>query len=258
MLQSADWLPFIPVPGLPQVWNVLNSNAVDETDACVSYATVDSIETQLFQQLGVRVQFSRRFLAYISGTTLKGNTITNVLEAVKNHGLVLEASWPQDDSMTFAEYYAAPTTQQLAALLAEGQQWLKVLNPKPPVYSIGAVNLSLALRTAPVIAFVPQANPDHAVEVVNVATEFNSEPSSSNPLTEFIQPFTTASSYHQLTIQASMNTYVETMLYNGTVGLFVPISEPSQIPLLNSLFNVSLAVAPDGTIATQKTVVDKS
>lgn len=231
LLQSADWKPYVPVPGLSQVWNVLNSSAVDETDACVSYATVDSIETQLYQQLGVRVQFSRRWLAYISGTTLQGNTITNVFKAVAKYGLVLETSWPQDDSMTFAEFYAAPNPQQLAALEAEGQRWLKVLNPRPPVYNVGAVNLSLALRTAPVIAFVPQVNPDHAVEVINATTMFNSEPGSSNPLTEFIQPFTTANSYHQLTIQANpFPMYTKVVKQDGkTFGVRIATPNGDQI-----------------------------
>jgi hypothetical protein len=48
------------------------------------------------------------------------------------------------------------------------------------------------------------------------------------------------------------------MNYNGTVGIFVPVSSPDQLALLNSIFNISLVVAPDGTIQTQKVVVDKT
>lgn len=59
-----------------------------------------------------------------------------------------------------------------------------------------------------------------------------------------------------IVLKDDMNTFVETMNYQGTVGIFVPVSDPSQIPLLSNLFNVPLVVAPDGSIATSKTVKD--
>jgi hypothetical protein len=58
--------------------------------------------------------------------------------------------------------------------------------------------------------------------------------------------------------EISMNTYVQTMNYNGTVGVFVPVSDPAQLVVLNNLFNVNLAANADGTIPTEKSVVDKS
>jgi hypothetical protein len=257
---SADWLEYIPVPGLPQVWKVLNSDTVLQSDACVSYSTVDSIETQFFQQTGIRVQFSRRWLAFISGTTLQGNTITNVFNALAKYGPVLETSWPQNNAMTWDAYYAAPTQAQLAALTAEGAQWKKVLNFQAPKYGIMPSELTSYLQKAPVIAFIPAVNPDHAVEVVNLTTMFNSEPASSNPLTEFIQPFSVAqgNSFHQIIIETTMNPNVETMNYNGTIGVFVPVSTPAEIPTLNAIFGTTLVAAADGSIATSKTVVDKA
>jgi hypothetical protein len=259
-LASGDWLPYVPVPGLSQVWNVLNSNQVLQTDGCVSYSTIDSVITQVRQQLGIQIEFSRRFMAWVSKTTTVGNSVVNVFNAFLKYGPVLETSWPQNDSMTWDEFYADPTPEQLAALYAEGQQWLKVLNPQLPQYDIPPSELTSYLQKAPVIAFIPSVNPDHAVEVVNLTTMFNSEPASSNPLTEYIQPFSVSqgNSFHQIIIEASMNTFVETMDYNGTIGIFVPVSSPSQLPLLNSIFNINLVAAPDGSIATSKTVVDKA
>ena len=260
MLPSGDWLKYVPVPGLSQVWNVLGTDTEDETDACVSYAAIDSLETQLFQQTGMRIQFSRRFMAYVSGTTTAGNTIANVLNALRAHGPVLESSWPQDDSMTFAEFYQAPTSTQLDALNAEGARWKQVLNLQAPTYGIPASELGSYLQKAPVIAFIPAVNPDHAVEVLSLTQMFNSEPASSNPLTEFIQPFTVANgnSFHQIIIETTMNPNVETMNYNGTIGVFVPVSTPAEIPTLNAIFGTTLVVAADGSIQTQKIVVDKT
>lgn len=48
-----------------------------------------------------------------------------------------------------------------------------------------------------------------------------------------------------------------TMNYNGTVGVFVPVSKPEEIEVLNSVFGVNLVVQPDKSIPTDKTVVDK-
>lgn len=50
----------------------------------------------------------------------------------------------------------------------------------------------------------------------------------------------------------SMNTYVKTLNLDGEVGYFVPLNdtEPGEIELLNSLFNKSLTINPDGTIPT--------
>ena len=260
MLPSGDWLKYVPVPGLSQVWNVLGTDTEDETDACVSYAAIDSLETQLFQQTGMRIQFSRRFMAWVSKTTKEGNSVVNVFNAFLKYGPVLETSWPQDDSMTWDEFYADPTPEQLVALYAEGQQWLKILNPQPPQYSIPPSELAAYLQKAPVIAFIPQVSPDHAVEVVNLTTMFNSEPASSNPLTEFIQPFSVSqgNSFHQIIIETTMNPNVETMNYSGTVGVFVPVSTPAEVPTLNAIFGTTLVVAADGSIQTQKTVVDKT
>lgn len=260
MLESANWLPYVPVPGLAQIWEVLNTDTVDETDACVSYSTIDSIETQLYQQTGIRVQFSRRWLAFISGTTLKGNNIVSVFDALMKWGPVLESSWPQSNAETWDLFYAAPTAAQLAALTAEGAQWKKILNFQTPEYGILAASVPAALQRAPLIGFIPAVNPDHAIEVVNLTTMFNSEPDSSNPLTEFTQPLSISnvSSFHQIIIEANMNTFVETMNYNGTVGIFIPLTSPEEIPFINQAFNVNLVVAPDGSIATQKTVVDKA
>lgn len=266
MLSTGDWLPFIP-PGLSQVWNVLNSNAVDETDACTNYSAIDSIETQEYQQTGQRIQYSRRWSALMAGTNANGNYIgvppasdrgqIGAFPAIQKYGLVLESSWPQDNSMTFEKFYAPPTAEQQAALLAEGQAWLRS-HAVSTRYGIPSTQVLAALQVAPLCAFIPQANPDHCVCVVNPKTMFDSEPHSSDPKTEFIATLPSVSSFHQITLSTnSMNMNVKTMNYNGEVGVFVPVSTPAELGTLNSIFNVNLQATSDGSIPTQLNVIDK-
>jgi len=54
------------------------------------------------------------------------------------------------------------------------------------------------------------------------------------------------------------NPNVETMNYNGTIGVFVPAGAAFTLPVLNALFNLDMVEAADGSIATEKTVVDKA
>lgn len=61
-----------------------------------------------------KVNFSDRFTAKMSGTTNGGNSLGNVGDSARNHGLVPESSWPwpkemqdgQTQAQKWAEYYA--------------------------------------------------------------------------------------------------------------------------------------------------------
>ncbi len=49
---------------------------------------------------------------------------------------------------------------------------------------------------------------------------------------------------------SNMNQFVQTMNFEGTVGVFIPVSDPSQIELLNNIYNLDLKVETDGQIKT--------
>ncbi len=99
---TADWTPYLP----PQ--NVQQNTGV-ESEACTSYGTLDSVEALakfLFKDGSI---WSKRFLAWASGTTPQGNDPWTVGTALATKGTVLDSVWPQDASLTtWAELYATP------------------------------------------------------------------------------------------------------------------------------------------------------
>jgi len=114
---SGNWTPYLP-EGEKQ------ANPY-ETWSCVSQSAVNSIEAQEFFLTGKRVQYSKRWLAKLSGTTNQGNYLGTVANTIMRYGLVLESSWPAPYGLTFDQYYAEPTPLERQILLAEGANWLK-------------------------------------------------------------------------------------------------------------------------------------
>lgn len=55
----------------------------------------------------------------------------------------------------------------------------------------------------------------------------------------------------------NMNSYVQTLNLDGTVGAFIPLSDKSQIDLLNKIFDLGIQVEADGSIPTQITATKK-
>lgn len=92
-----------------------------DSHACVSFAATNCIETQLnaFLAMGLlsaelcapyldangKFNFSDRFLAKMSGTTINGNSLQAVIDCTRRCGLVAEVDWPTLPNMDFATYY---------------------------------------------------------------------------------------------------------------------------------------------------------
>lgn len=85
-----DWTPYLPVYE-PQIGTYV------ATQACVTFSALNCIETQLKQQ-GIDINFSDRFTAKMSGTTMTGNTLQNVLDSFRKNGWLLEEDYPFDKS----------------------------------------------------------------------------------------------------------------------------------------------------------------
>lgn len=58
-------------------------------------------------------EYSDRCVAKLSGTTTNGNSLKNVGETIRKHGLVPESKWPFSAGMTWAEYYKYPSGEVL-------------------------------------------------------------------------------------------------------------------------------------------------
>jgi peptidoglycan hydrolase-like protein with peptidoglycan-binding domain len=111
---TGDWRTYEP----PGEWQ-RDMTTMFETDACVSFSANDTLETygnycikhnlwpsDLVQWLQVKgyfnpdgtLNFSDRFTAKMSGTTMNGNTLPAVWESIRVNGLVPETAWPSDFS----------------------------------------------------------------------------------------------------------------------------------------------------------------
>lgn len=107
---SADWTGW-----LPDI-EVQNLNGI-EPYACVSFATLNVIETLERFEYGATANYSDRFLASASGTAaLKGNSPQTVAEILRKKGCTLDKDFPFDLTIdTFDKFYA-PLTPNLYTL----------------------------------------------------------------------------------------------------------------------------------------------
>lgn len=133
VLPGGDWRPFYPT-NATQLMKGSNGQSYGDSNACVSFAGVQSVETQLNFQIKTgrisaenlqwlkdngyidangSVFISKRFTAKMSGTTpAVGNSLPAVWDSLKNHGCVPEATWPmptgQFDALIATNKFNAP------------------------------------------------------------------------------------------------------------------------------------------------------
>jgi hypothetical protein len=93
-----------------------------ESMACVSFSLLRTLRMIAKQKFGLDWNKSDRYTAKASGTTERGNTMTNVYQSVrKTHGVIDEIDYPFTNEMTRDEYFKALTQD----LINKGQSWLK-------------------------------------------------------------------------------------------------------------------------------------
>jgi hypothetical protein len=128
-------LPFLPDFDLQKIKNL-------ETDACVPFSAVQSIETQInwFIKTGTLPAFhlqqlttlgfieanglfhaSERFIAKLDGTNANGTAMAAPWDAIRKYGLVPFSDWPFDETITTWEQFYAAIPQ---TLLDKGKQFL--------------------------------------------------------------------------------------------------------------------------------------
>jgi len=79
-----------------------------EPSACVSFGTLNCVEVLERFIYGDVENYSDRFLAYASGTTLQGNSPQKVAEKLRKAGAVKESEWPYPENATWTTYYQTP------------------------------------------------------------------------------------------------------------------------------------------------------
>jgi len=143
-----------------------SQRSIDDNWACISYATTHAIESQIKVQTGKTVNISARFLAIMSGTIPGiGNSFVKVFETALQRGWLDAADCPEPPMFTDAEYYGFNITPELLN---------KALKNKEDWDIDYTSNATLAdLIKAPLIAWVPQYTANHAVEVLDPFTRFD-------------------------------------------------------------------------------------
>jgi len=208
-------------------------NHVD-ADSCLS----ESLCHIIYMLTGRR--YSACALAVMSGTTQEGNDVLTVLKAANTKGLIPYELWPDPDDFTWDSYYAPIPPNILA---------------QAEFLDITLVKVDLTVSPLWTQLFFPSLDTKHMVAQINDTQYFDSEIGA--PIKQL--NFDGAIIQYQTSIlinKPPMNTFVETMNYNGTVGIFIPVSNPSQLVLLNNIFDVNLVANADGSISTEKTVKD--
>lgn len=144
---SGNWYPFL-VPGERQYFQGF------DTMACVSFATNNVCEIQIKQQTGQEVNFSDRFLAKMSGTTIQGNWVYIVLDTWRHIGVVTEDEWPKPpEPTTFPAYYGS--IPQFIIDRAAGQSIDKYDLQYEYIADHSAANVKKQLQHAPLLITIP-------------------------------------------------------------------------------------------------------
>lgn len=94
-----------------------------DTIGCTAYGTLNGEELLEFIKWEIITNKSDRFTNKMSGNTIKGNLVSNVLESIrKKHGVVDEKDWSWNrDTDRWKDYYAKIPQE----ILDKGKIWLK-------------------------------------------------------------------------------------------------------------------------------------
>ena len=152
-LTDGNWTPY----AFDQE-NQFNSKG-DALD-CVAESFINAIQAQEFFLTGKKVQYSKRWLAKISGTNQgiykgRGNTYSNVADAIKNIGLVLEADYPKPTAWTVDEFYAEIPEPLYTQLMNKAAGWRAKWNYQYEFLQVTDPNLDYHLKHSPIDVIIP-------------------------------------------------------------------------------------------------------
>lgn len=145
-----------------------SQKSIDDNWACVTYATTHAMESQIKILTGKTVNISARFLAIMSGTIPGvGNSFQKVFGCVEKYGWLEATDCPEPPGQwTNAEYYGFNITPELLAKALKNKEDWDI------DYLANGVTFA-NLNVAPLIAWVPQYTANHAVEVLDEQTRFD-------------------------------------------------------------------------------------
>lgn len=175
-LPSGDWTPYL----------VTKEKQYGKQDSmsCVSFSGCTAIEIQEKFLTGKESNYSDRWIAKRSGTTVNGNWLYKVGNTIRKEGLVAESSYPAPANYTFDEYHAEIPAPLLTALQAEGKAWLEKWTVQTEFIPTDKASLLKHIKHAP----IQIATQTHAIVYVvkadeNGVTVFDTYPHSGDYLT---------------------------------------------------------------------------
>lgn len=163
-LPSGDWRPYLVKKEYQK--------GREDSMSCVSFSACTAIEMQEKFLTGIERNYSDRWIAKMSGTTVDGNWLWKVGDTIRNLGMVAETSYPAPSNFTFAQYHADIPEPKLSELKAEGQIWkakwdvkTEFINTSIGLWTSVKEDLTKHLKHAPLQIVIP----GHAI--VNIFCE---------------------------------------------------------------------------------------
>lgn len=149
VLESGDWEPLLPS-------EERQSNDGGDSMSCVTFAQLNTIESQEKKITGAEPNYSDRWIAKMSGTTEEGNYLWKVADTIRKYGLVKEESYPRPaGTWNFSEYHKEIPEPLLSQLKAEGAEWLKKWDVKYESVAFDRVSLMKHIKMAPLTVIIP-------------------------------------------------------------------------------------------------------
>lgn len=153
-LQNGNWTPY--------AFDLENqfSRKGDALD-CVAESFINSIEAQEFFITGKKIQYSKRWLAKVSGTNQgalkgKGNSYTTVADVIHNIGLVLEEHYPKPEGDWTTDEFYQPIPEPLnTQLLEEAGKWKEKWSYNYEFLNVNDANLDYHLKHSPINVVIP-------------------------------------------------------------------------------------------------------
>jgi len=114
LMETGDWSSYLPL------WEAQERLGV-ETMSCATFATLNALEALFLYHFDAERNYSDRYNAIMSGTTIVGNSPQTVIESIRNDaGVIPESLFPFGEPKSFAEYHSGVEKH----MMVEGARWL--------------------------------------------------------------------------------------------------------------------------------------
>lgn len=250
---SGDWRPFLVTKEYQK--------GKQDSMSCVSFSAISAIEMQEKFLTGIENNYSDRWIAKMSGTTVDGNYLYKVGDAIRNLGLVKESSYPAPPNFTFAEYHAEIPEGKKNELKAEGQEWLQKWDVKTEfiegagigIWHTKKEDLMKHLKQAPIQIVIP----GHAVVDIFCEADLVNYFDTYKPFEKKTPYSNIQTAYKLLLTPKSMTNSL--IVQNGSeYGIFDPATSEDGLITLMRNRGMNVPLTAEGKLDWTQVKVDKT